>query len=211
MMQLVFIHGWAFDTHVWNALSPLLSKFPQKRIDLGYFGEATKKAADKEPSILVGHSLGFVHGINMRQDWAGWIAINSFSNFVISADGIGCVTPSTPRAMRKQMTGESEHTLDTFYKLIDTPHPKLGTPNIKRLQHGLDELYDADIRQALPGKPGLVLAAEADPLVPMKTSKALAVAGTQLHWHQIGTHMLPLTGPQWCATHITNFINKNFP
>ena len=62
-MELVFIHGFGFDASVWDPLFELLPQFKKRRIDLGFFGAAAEPLRLEGPSVLVGHSLGFLHGL----------------------------------------------------------------------------------------------------------------------------------------------------
>lgn len=207
-MKLTFIHGWGFDARFWNALSELLPQYEQQRVDLGFFGAPTPVLSG-EPGILVGHSLGFVHGLKLRQDWRGWIAINSFARFVRTATQPGCVEAAELRELRMRMTTDPASALQRTYEKLEA-HPPAGTPDIPRLLVGLDELRDCDVSDILENidVPGLVLAGREDHLVPPKTS--LALCGHAPHgsvtWHETGGHMLPARDPVWCAKAIESFL-----
>jgi pimeloyl-[acyl-carrier protein] methyl ester esterase len=159
-------------------------------------------------NILIGHSLGFVHGLNKHQDWRGWIAINSFPRFVESKAGKGCVSAPVLRDMRMRLIANTNLTLFGFYQLLGLPTPK-GTPNSDRLRDGLDALRDLDISEAAAKlAPGVVIASKNDPLVPVATSVALA-EGENILWHEDGGHVLPLTDPAFCAGAIRTFMEQH--
>ncbi len=80
-MELVFVHGWGCDAGFWDPLAALLP-YPHWKIECGYFGATPIKIETHGPAILVGHSLVFMYGLQQRQDWAGWIAINGFPRFL---------------------------------------------------------------------------------------------------------------------------------
>jgi pimeloyl-[acyl-carrier protein] methyl ester esterase len=212
-MQLVFIHGWGFEARFWDALAALLPGYKYRRIDLGFFGEAADDIHDGAPSILVGHSLGFLYGINRYKNWAGWIAINSFSRFVATDSKAGCVNTAALRTMRKKLPNDPQDTLAEFYALIGaTASPAKAAPRVERLCEGLDELRDSDIGGALAAaaKPGLALAARNDPLVPVAASEALQVPHARLYWHPDGGHLLPQSAAPWCAEKMTGFMKEHF-
>ena len=120
--------------------------------------------------ILIGHSLGFVHGIKQRQDWKGWIAINSFPRFIKTKSKLGCVPARRfARYAHARLTGRSDKNPCRDFINLLARRAADGTLNVERLRDGLDELRDADIRSTsrmLPNVPGLVLAGGKDPLVP---------------------------------------------
>jgi pimeloyl-[acyl-carrier protein] methyl ester esterase len=212
-VELVFIHGWGFDAHVWDALGERLANYPQTRVNLGFLGANKSPLFSGDGRILIGHSFGFVHGLMQRHNWRGWIAINSFMRFVAAEKKTGCVPPPALRDMRARLQKNPEETLHNFYKMIGaTPH--LGTPNVERLTAALDELRDADVKDTLEklGVPGLALAGSEDPLVPDAVSEELGrlAKGGGLLVSQGGNHMLPQARPAWCALAIADFLSKNF-
>lgn len=207
-MKLVFIHGWGFDARFWNALALLLPQYQQERIELGFLSSRrTEKFPQDTPAILIGHSLGFIHGWQQRQDWSAWVAINSFPRFVQTETQPGCVPAAALREMRMKLVVQPEKTLQSFYKQNNAEAPQ-GTPDIERLREGLDELRDGDVRKILETAniPGLVLAAFNDPLVPIAVSEELGRTAQRIAWHETGGHVLPQSDPGWCAEAIRGFL-----
>ncbi|MGE3624488.1 MAG: alpha/beta fold hydrolase [Bdellovibrionales bacterium] len=207
--KLVFIHGWGFDAGFWDPLAAHLAQFSQSRIDLGFYGAPADCLTATASCLLIGHSLGFMHGITNGQGWRGWIAVNGFSRFIHTPAGMGCLPPAQLRAMRAGLNADAQKTLSNFYKLVGTLPPS-GAPVPARLGEGLDALRDMDIHDTLSGStvPGLVLAADDDPLVPAAVSHELGrFAGDgNLRMHAHAGHLLPLTRPAWCAEAIYDFI-----
>ena len=207
-MKLVFIHGWGFNSDFWNGVSKFLPGFKQERIDLGFLGEGSDIPETDEPSLLIGHSLGFLKGLSLSQNWKGWIAINSFPRFITDASKAGCVSLASLRDMRIRLQTDPLKTLHSFHAFIGSVPPE-GTPNPLRLREGLDALGLLDAEQLKADTyRSLVLASHNDPLVPLATSEALAHKKDIL-WHPTGGHVLPLIDPSWCANAIQSFIEKH--
>jgi pimeloyl-[acyl-carrier protein] methyl ester esterase len=211
-IELVFIHGWGFDTRFWDKLCAALPQFRHTRIDLGFFGAtAPPPARESSKRILVGHSLGFVHGLRHYKDWAGWIAINGFTRFLKTAAEPGCMPAANLRALRMGLQNGTEKPLQDFYRSIDAP-PLQGTPKIERLREGLDELQSIDTGALLGEQnlPGLALASRNDPLVPIDASEALGAKAKDFRLHDEAGHLLPLSDPAWCAAAMTEFLGSCF-
>jgi pimeloyl-[acyl-carrier protein] methyl ester esterase len=203
-VELVFIHGWGFDARFWNDLAPLLPPASQQRVDLGFFGAPRSLEANGSPQILIGHSLGFMHGITIGKNWKGWIAINGFARFPNKAQ----LAP-----MKERLKKNPPATLREFYRHIGAP-PVTGKADVKRLEAGLDELKEGDISAALDrlNIPALILASPNDPLVPVGTSNELKGHTRQgrLLWHEAGGHMVAQSDPTFCAKAIADFLTPFF-
>jgi pimeloyl-[acyl-carrier protein] methyl ester esterase len=209
-MELVFIHGWGFDARFWDALGALLPKYEKRRVDFGYFGTPAPIPTSPD-SILIGHSLGFLHGIRQKQGWRGWVAINSFRRFLRTDTQAGCASDAELRELKIGLSADPARALDTFYDRIEAPVPE-GMPDLERLRAGLEELRYGDISGTLEQMDarGLVLASRNDPLVSPKVSEALcaSVRHGELRWHETGGHALPLRDPDWCALMIDDFLKR---
>ena len=199
-MHLIFIHGWALDWSFWDALLPLLPECRATVVERGFFTTAPASAIpEDEPAVLVGHSLGFLHGMNARRNWRGLVAINAFARFTPD-----CVSAPALQEMKNRMQRDVGKTLRVFHDTIGA-QPPYGNPNLARLDEGLDELRDHDLTETLIALnlPHLSLASRNDPLVPESASRALSAA-TQ--FHPTGGHVLPRTEPVWCAEAIRTFL-----
>jgi pimeloyl-[acyl-carrier protein] methyl ester esterase len=210
MFELVFIHGWGFDASVWDGLAEQLKEFPQQRVDMGFFGSPRQIQGNKYRKILIGHSLGFMHGLRQRQDWIGWVSINSFCRFTPD-----CVPVAALRDMQRKLATNVEETLDSFYGFIRggaNEVPAL-TPDINKLREGLDELRDGNLSETLKTiqAKGLVLASLNDLLVPKTATEALLDASggqARIGWHDTAGHLLPLRDAAWCAEKIRKFLQN---
>ena len=160
-MRLIFVHGWALGSEIWDFVSPRLANFAQARVDLGYFG-APRLPEPLAGDVLVGHSAGFLWGLRQRKDWAGAVAINSFSRFGLDAHGRGCVRPAELRAMRTFLARDVDRCVANFRAAIGAPPP--APAHAAALAEGLALLADFDAAPYLRGKPCLVLAAADDGL-----------------------------------------------
>jgi len=213
-VELVFIHGWGFDANFWNPLAALLPQFRQSRADLGFFGAPAEDIKSKTGTrVLIGHSLGFLHGLRSQRDWDGWIAINGFLRFASSTRN-GCVVPQSLRAMRVALQSDPAKARRDFYQLIGAQPAIAGAPDLARLTAGLDELRDLDGNDILSSLdiPGLALAGRLDPLVPPAVSEELGqkAQGGGLAVHDEAGHLLPETEPSWCARLISQFVATYF-
>jgi pimeloyl-[acyl-carrier protein] methyl ester esterase len=210
VIELVFIHGWGFDASFWDPLAALFASYPQRRIDLGFFGEQNSALPEGNEKILIGHSLGFIHGLRQKQNWAGWAAINGFARFVEAPGKTGCVPAAALRDMRLRFSSDPAKTLKDFYSFIGARAPQTVSLDADRLREGLDELRGEDVSGIVSALdvPGLVLASRSDPLVPVAASEALAKKTRQakLKWHERGSHVLPQSDPAWCAQAIKEFL-----
>jgi len=209
-MRLVFAHGWGFTPDFWEPVAVLLPQYKQSRVDLGFFGaprnDLAKLVPDDEPALLVGHSLGFLWGIEQSRRWTGWVAINGFAHFIDRPGQVGCVPEHILADMRQRLAVHPRKTLAGFYRMIDAAPVNLS-PNAERLAAGLEMLRDIDVMEKLAAMsvPGRVLAGQNDPLVPAAASAALAKhASHGISWRD-GGHLLPQTEAQWCAEQIDRF------
>jgi pimeloyl-[acyl-carrier protein] methyl ester esterase len=207
--ELVFAHGWGFDAHFWDDLRAHLPQYRHSCVERGFFGAPIVEPASGAGKILIGHSLGFVHGMNMQKNWQGWIAINGFPRFVEDGSHTGCIPPANLRRMKMRLQDNAAATLQDFYRQIGAA-PVVGKPNVAWLGAGLDELRDLVFAEL--AVPGLVLASRNDPLVPPSASEALSryAAENAPLWHESGGHILPQSDAGFCATAIADFLETFF-
>jgi pimeloyl-[acyl-carrier protein] methyl ester esterase len=206
-VRLIFVHGWALGPESWDLLAPLLEDYAQVRIDLGFFG--APRPPDHAPGdILVGHSAGLLWGLEQRRDWAGVVAINSFSRFGLDAQGRGCVKPSALRAMQKSLLRDANACVKTFRASIGAPAAEVPA-RTEALAVGLESLRVFDAAGYFCAKT-LVLAAADDHLAPCGETETLArISGGQLALKASGGHGLPWTAPDFCAEQIKDFCRSH--
>lgn len=198
MMRLVFIHGWGFDRHFWQALRPHLAKFDSIDVELGFLGEARTIPDFAPKDVLIGHSLGFLWGITHYPHWHRWVAINSFARFVGD-----CVPKTTLRVMQRNLQRDAAQTLATLYTRLGYQGALPPLIDEAALSEGLDWLATRDATTAAPASKGLVIASTQDPLVPPSASEALAA---KIVWMPAATHLLPIQEPHRCAKSIQDFL-----
>jgi pimeloyl-[acyl-carrier protein] methyl ester esterase len=207
-VRLVFVHGWGLGPVIWDVLAPKLGDFAQTRVDLGFFGPPALPEL-RPGDILVGHSAGLLWGLRQSHDWAGVVALNSFSRFTLDDSGRGCVKPAALRAMQKNLARDAQICVNGFRASIGAG-PAAGSAQLAPLAAGLELLRDFDAAPVVGVKPWLVVGAADDPLVPPAETKNLAEAsGGKLALHASGGHGLPWTAPEYCAERILEFLRAH--
>ncbi len=206
-MRLIFVHGWALGPEIWDALAEKLENYAQARVNLGYFGPPRLPEL-MAGDILVGHSAGLLWGLREKHDWAGVVAINSFSRFCLDALGRGCVKPAALRATQKNLAQDAQNCVKAFRASIGAPS-SAGPAREAALAEGLALLRDFDAAPHLPDKL-LLLAARDDRLAPPDESENLArISSGRLVFSSTGGHGLPWTAPEFCAAQIEEFLARS--
>jgi len=203
-MRLVFVHGWGFDATFWDGLSAALPDFPQARVELGFLGQVPAWPDFQPDDVLIGHSLGFLWGVQQYRLWRAAIAINGFACF---AGGTGaCVALAVLRAMRVSLARDPKKTLENFYRSFGHAAELAGI-DVARLMEGL-LLLEASLVEC-PAGSRLILASRKDRLVPPAASEHLATVlnNAPIRWQEEGEHLLPLTQSLWCAEAIRAFLS----
>lgn len=207
MIDVVFVHGWSFDKHLWNGILPLLRNARPHMVELGFTG-ASPSGMDNIPdySILIGHSLGALWLLqNMTRHPRAFISIGGFDCFFKQGSlrqlrEIKLLIRRDPAAMLNHFRAEAGAT--GLYGET--------TCNTSLLQKGLRSLEtddEADTLSALPC-PAIGLAARDDIIVPEAMSKSIWGKYT-LHMRDDGGHTLPFTHPEWCANYIQEQIDAS--
>jgi pimeloyl-[acyl-carrier protein] methyl ester esterase len=192
---------------IWDLLVPKLP-FPQARVNLGFFGPPASPEIFPG-DILVGYSAGLLWGLRQSRDWAGVVALNSFSRFTLDDSGRGCVKPAALRAMQKSLARDAQICVNTFRASIGLG-PVASPAQRAPLAEGLELLRDFDVASSIGAKPWLVIGAADDPLVPPGETKALAAAsGGKLALGASGGHGLPWAAPEFCADWILEFLRAH--
>lgn len=203
-MRLVLIHGWALGPDMWDALAQCLDSYDQIRVNLAYFSPPYLPELRRD-DILVGHSAGLLWGLQYYRNWAGIVAINSFSRFCLDTGGRGCVKPASLRAMQKSLLRDANACVKTFRASIGATPPEQPA-RTEPLAAGLEMLRDFDASGRF-GAQTLVLAAAGDQLSPLREAENLAaISGGRLALNASGGHGLPWTAPEFCAAQIKDFF-----
>ena len=206
-MKLVLVHGWGFHSGVWEKLIPLLDGHEIYCIDLGFM-RGGPRASNEMPtdSICIGHSFGVMwllkHGPRPIRG-------------LVSIAGFDCLHKYVPKdvlkAMRDGMLNNPREQMKSFaqnggFAGLESN----GDPDFGGLRGGLDWISTWDEGEELKnlGAPVMALAARDDRVVRQEMTEAIWGEGVaELHWHEDGGHILPLTEPEWCAQHINKFAD----
>jgi pimeloyl-[acyl-carrier protein] methyl ester esterase len=212
-MRFVFVHGWGFNAGIWRDLTGYMRNPEVSLVDLGFIaGGPQAVSAWPSDAIAVGHSLGVLWLLH-RAGEAGGAPFRG----LVSIQGFDRFSPPIPRSrvagMRRGLRRDASQTLETFWRGSGTE--SFAPPaalNVERLDEGLGWLMDWDARQARAelACPTLALAARDDAVVPEVMSEAIW-GRDNIHWSEIGGHVLPLKHPEWCANHVLDFAHALQP
>ena len=200
---LIALHGWGYDFSFWQ---PLQARLPEAEIrawDLGYYGEASMPAPERE-AFALGHSYGVLWFLRQHPfPWRGLISINGFPRFAAGPDFPDGVPQAQIERLRAGVAEATLPALAGFRQRCGDPVPPPDTPDLSRLLASLDHLRDWDAR---PAQPDLALCGKTDKVVPPALSSA-AFTPELLHWHE-GGHLLPQQDPKWCADQIRAWLKR---
>lgn len=106
-MQIIYCHGWGFDSTYMHKFKDYLDfgGVTHDFVDLGYFGRS-KTPKPKKPYVLIGHSLGFVKGLEIYHE----------PSFCVGIDP--CISPPNHiDQMIHNFEKNPEVSLKLFYKI----------------------------------------------------------------------------------------------
>lgn len=201
---LVFLHGWALDPALWDALAARLGEYRKIVWDFGYFGEAgMPPVPEGAPVVAVAHSFGALWLLHERPfAFDGLVAVNGFPRFT----GPGGTPRRVVERMLQRFDEEPEAVLKNFRERCGLDGTLPGLPRIGPLRAGLVGLCYWDEGTALhEAGPVLALGGEADPIAP---ASLLRESFSEPRLHPAGGHLLPLTEPGWCAAGIRAFLAR---
>jgi len=208
LIPLLFVHGWAFDSGFWNPLRDRLTDFPVRTVDLGFSGRPDRPSLRRP--LVVAHSMGLAWALaNVPRPWAGVLAVNAFPCFTRSTAFVDGVSPRMVGRMQARF-GEDPHGVTAeFLNRCGIPEADLSGLQPGPLGEALDWLATCDERPALAALdcPVLALAGTADVIVPESMSRAV-FAAHELILAERGGHLLPLTHPDWVASHLRQFAAR---
>jgi len=201
-MKLLFLHGWGFDRHFWDALRPLLPEWEHVVDDRGYFGAPFTPQVEG-PCLAVTHSFGTMCLLSAPPPGlAGIVAINGFLRFTAKGD-----RPGVPRRvvdlMMRQFERDPLPVLQTFREECGCGDP-VGAFDADLLRADLEVLRDGEA--PAPAVPVLSLEGAHDHLLHAATrDAAFSAAQITRRVHPEAGHLLPREAPQWCADAICAF------
>lgn len=192
MTPVIFVHGWGFEPTLWNDVITRLEGIEPLCIDL-----ANPPASLPDNAIAVGHSLGSLWLLKQNKPFKGFVSINGFDCFHEHGD-----TRAT-KAMQRNLRNNPEQQLRDFYTACGVS----DYPGLYKdwLHDGLKWLLTWDGQNQLECLT-MALAARDDLIVSPDMSTAIWDR-TELHWTDLGGHVLPLTKPDWCVDKLQEFIH----
>ena len=196
---LLLLHGWGFDTRLWDRLAEALAAFRTVRWDRGYFGDRAEPEIEA-PFAAIGHSLGAMLLAERVPAATPLVAINGFDRFT----GEGAVAPRIVERMRARFAEAPEAVLTDFRRRCGAP-PASGKLQRERLAEDLVLL--ATHKVASQPRCILTLQGGCDPILP-ETLRESVFPGAQRTTQPHGGHLLPVTHPEWCAEQIEGFLCK---
>lgn len=222
--HFLFVHGWALDASLWDALRGELGEQAGSVRELGYFDPpssaspadqplpSSASSADQPlpeaPIIAVGHSLGVMQLLDAPPaGLIGLVAINGFTCFAGSAQHPAGVPARLLHRMMQRLEQDAEATVAAFRIRCGLARIPPGRAAVPALRRGLELLCHGDGRAALRDLPVpvLALAATRDEIVPPALS---AACFDRPLWMEAGGHLLPLTHALPCARALRDFAGK---
>lgn len=203
MNTVVLVHGWGYDSGIWDAVRARLDPELQViALDFRFYGTVPPAPTFAVPVIAVGHSMGALWWLSQAQiPWRKLLAINGFPRFTETDGYAPAVAPRLLARMQAQFAKEPDVVLADFHARCGG-HAPTATPDLARLASGLGWLADWDGRETLAARRADIcaLAGSDDSIVPQAMS-AMAW-GSQCESIATPGHLLPLTQPELCARRI---------
>jgi len=217
-IELYFVHGWGYDSNVWNKW------LPQIRPDVipyifnrGYF-KANKQNFSFNISarfkIVIAHSFGlhYIPPIDFSQIHM-LVLINSFRQFHEYSQNYK-FSKRQIALMKQQLMLDPESLLADFYFNCDQKSKPTQTTLINRQLLNDDLVFldtnEIDLDTLKPIRQILLLHGSYDKIVDIEHSKRLnkQLPNSKLFVHRKAGHALPLTNSQWCINTIQKQLSK---
>ena len=197
---LLFVHGWAGTTRLWDGVCAALAARGVAAADMQVAPHPPPEG-HRRPVIGIGHSLGAAWLLAHGPALAGFVAINGFTRFSAAPDFPAGTHPRILAQMRRRLLADPAAVLADFYARAGLPPLLPDRPDTASLSAGLELLGRIDARGAFGdlASPHIALCGGADAIVPPALSAAcfadpVMVAGAG--------HALPVTHADRCADHI---------
>lgn len=194
---LLFVHGWALDRTLWNAVLEALGAEARGAVvrDAGYYGRPLAPQT-QGPILGVGQSLGALELLaEPPPGLVGVVALDGFARFGRAAD----FPEGVPgRVLERMKARIGDGALAEFVERAGGELPR-GEPDRQRLIEGLDRLHALDGRAC--ALPVWRLHADRDPIATLAMADA-SFAGMNVVERRVRSstdHLSPLTAPHACA------------
>lgn len=207
-MRLVFVHGWGFDSSIWDKLAPSFSDY--SLCDRGYFNSPADPEAGGD-FIAVTHSFGTMRLLaSLPAGCRGIAAINGFDRFTATGGFPGALPRMVDR-MISRFGDAPEAVLADFRKRCGCDAP-FGPIDAALLLEDLETLRDGDCRSqaARCGLPILSLQGARDPILPGAMHAAVFAGANRCERRtlQSGGHLLPRRDAATCIDAISAFMEQ---
>ncbi|MDR3505960.1 MAG: hypothetical protein P4L52_06920 [Acidocella sp.] len=202
---LLLVHGWGFDSSIWDRLRACFPPEDTLAWDLGFFGQPAQPAPPPGRKVLaVGHSFGLLWLLHQRPlAWDGLVGINGFTRFAKADDFPAGIPPRVLERMLSRLATAPAEVVSEFRARLGCAAPLPAPPNAEALAAGLQALASWDARPALPDA---ALCGQQDMLVSAAMSKD-CFPEDQIIWHE-GGHLLPFDAPDWCASQLRGLLER---
>jgi len=209
-LRVHFVHGWAFDASIWQALAALLPGVSASFADRGYFGGLGHPVPQK-PAVWITHSLGTMLTLeDVPEHCRALVAIAGFDRFC-AGDGAAGVTPRILDRMLVRLENEPQQLITDFRKQCGFSQP-FGPIDGDMLRSDLAILRNLDCRAqaAALAIPVLSLHGANDQILPdvMRGQTLHGIPDIRHLQHPTAGHLLPVEYPEWCAAQITTFLDE---
>jgi pimeloyl-[acyl-carrier protein] methyl ester esterase len=192
--DLVFLHGWGLSARIWESLAGRLkTRFRCHLVDLPGHGESAAGPAGlnnwvdavmntiEQPAVFIGWSLGGLVALGAARRYPervqGLVLVATLARFVREPGNDYGMKTQAIEATRRGLSEDFSTTLSEFLmqQVLGEPGAARAVRSLRNdlmdqppardaLERGLDILFEADFRDALPGivQPALVVAGARD-------------------------------------------------
>lgn len=218
-LQLVFCHGFGFDSDFWCNLAPYFKEHDCFFFDLGYFSAKETIIAPNFKDyqvVAVGHSLGVLKLLKFSSDFKAIISLQGFTNFLGNDPKLHKKRQQEWQQMRTAFNYDPKATMLKFYsrvfngsnnELRQKLAAKIDLMNIKKLSLDLDDLI---IPSEAKFNHMLSIASLDDQIVPpiLITDNFASSNKVKIVTYNSGGHLLGLVESGLVAQEIKNFLDE---
>lgn len=211
MTSFVFCHGFGFNKHFWDNLTPYFVQEHCFFIDLGYFNRPYfPPDFEGEKIIGIGHSLGLLKLIKFYKNFECLIGLNGFTNFLGNEAFLRRKRLLELKTLKRNLELNPKTTLKRFYERCGIPEFIDHCPENLVLEKMVSDLKVLETSIALPAVPTLLLMAADDPVVPQQLTMEMIEGFPSVQYHSFdqGGHNLGYVKALEVYEKITRFLNE---
>lgn len=204
MLQLIWSHGWGFDTTFFTPLCLALPGYEHFVIDWGYFDTPSMPELDRtRPIIGIGHSLGFAKLFDLPFSYESVVSLGGFTHFC-QTDSLKVGTPGRVlQRMLNRFQIYPQRVLQDFYRScgFESLFANPSNLNTKLLSEDLERLMSVNIN--LSNVNYLALAARNDQICSLAHQQAMFTALQIMD----GDHNFPMIYPRETAFSLHQYLS----